>query len=80
MKERRKSPRIELDETGYISSGGSSLRCRVLNLSPEGAAVEVPDTRYVPERFQLMTESNRIIRNCRIVWIMTNRIGVEFTN
>jgi hypothetical protein len=67
-------------KSAIISSGGSSIRCRVLNLSPDRAAVERPDTRYVPEGFQLMTESNRVIRYCSIAWMMTNSIGVESTN
>jgi hypothetical protein len=28
--------------------------------------------------FHLMTERDRIVRSCRIVWIKQNRIGVEF--
>lgn len=50
-----------------------------MNLSPEGAAIEVPDGCYVPEKFQLMTQSDRVVRNCRIVWIIGKKIGVEFT-
>ena len=80
MKERRKSTRTDVDEAAYISVAGSSTRCRVINFSPEGAAIEVPDASYVPEKFQLMTQSDRVIRNCRIVWIIENKIGVEFAD
>jgi hypothetical protein len=50
----------------------------VLNISSEGAAIDVPNAAYVPERFQLMTEKDRVIRKCRVVWIQQNRIGVAF--
>jgi hypothetical protein len=76
--ERRQHPRAEVDETAYLSSGGASTRCRVLNISEEGAAIDVPNAAYVPDRFQLMTEKDRLIRNCRLVWIQENRIGVAF--
>ena len=76
--ERRKHPRAEVDETAYVSSGGASTRCRVLNISAEGAAIDVPNAAYIPPRFQLMTEKDRLIRKCRVVWIQQNRIGVAF--
>jgi hypothetical protein len=50
----------------------------VVNISAEGAAIEVPDPALVPARFQLMTESDRVVRDCRIVWTKQNRIGVVF--
>lgn len=78
MEERRRGPRADVDEPAYISSGGSSTRCRVVNISAEGAAIEVPDPVFVPARFQLMTEKDRVVRDCRIVWTKQNRIGVIF--
>jgi hypothetical protein len=78
MEDRRRGPRADVDEPAYISSHGSSTRCRVVNISAEGAAIEVPDPVFVPGRFQLMTESDRVVRDCRIVWTKQNRIGVVF--
>jgi PilZ domain len=78
MDERRKSVRTEVDEMAYISASGSSTRCRIANMSDDGAALDVPDASYIPNCFQLMTEQDRIIRTCRIVWTKKNRIGVEF--
>jgi hypothetical protein len=78
MEERRKHPRAEVDEPAYIYGDGSSTMCRVLNVSAEGAAIEVPDPSFIPARFKLMTEKDRVIRNCRVVWISQNRVGVAF--
>ena len=78
MEERRRGPREDVDQPAYISSHGSSTRCRVVNISAEGAAIDVPDPVFVPTRFQLMTESDRVVRDCRIVWTKQNRIGVIF--
>jgi hypothetical protein len=78
IEERRRGPRADVDEPAYISSHGSSTRCRVVNISAEGAAIDVPDPMFVPARFQLMTEKDRVVRDCRIVWTKQNRIGVIF--
>ena len=43
-----------------------------------GGPVEVPDPAFVPSHFQLMTEKDRVIRRCRVIWIKQNRIGVAF--
>lgn len=76
--ERRKALRTDVDEPAYVSSHGSSTRCRLLNISAEGAAIEVPDPAFIPNRFQLMTERDRVVRDCRVVWTKQNRIGVIF--
>jgi hypothetical protein len=78
--ERREHPRTEVDEVAYLSSGGASTRCRVVNISADGAAIDVPSAAFVPDRFQLMTETDRLVRKCQIVWIQQNRIGVAFEN
>jgi hypothetical protein len=76
--ERRKLPRTEVEDAAYISSVGASTRCQVINISAEGAAIDVPHAGFVPDRFQLMTEKDRMILNCRVIWIQQNRIGVVF--
>ena len=78
MEERRKHQRANVDEVAYIAGDGSSMRCRVVSLSNQGAAIEVPDRTFVRPRFRLMLEKDRIIRDCRVVWSSENRIGVEF--
>jgi hypothetical protein len=78
MEDRRKHPRAAVEEPAYISGDGSSTRCMVVNLSDDGAAIDVPNATYLPSAFQLMTERDRTVRNCTIVWIMGNRIGVQF--
>lgn len=47
-------------------------------MSDDGAALDVPDASYIPNFFNLMTERDRVVRSCRVVWIKKNRIGVEF--
>ena len=76
--ERRQLERIDVDEVAYISGDGSSLRCRVVNMSAHGAAIELPTKRHMNSTFKLMLEKDRIIRSCRLVWSSGDRIGVSF--
>jgi hypothetical protein len=76
--ERRKEPRTDIEEIAFISSGGASTRCMIANISENGASISVPNASYVPKRFQLMTQKDRVVRTCRLVWIMQNKIGVIF--
>jgi hypothetical protein len=78
MDDRRKHPRLEIDEPAYVSVGGLSMRCRLLNMSREGAAIEVPDPTFVPSHFRLMIEKDRAVWICRVIWIKQNQIGVAF--
>ena len=78
MEDRRKHPRSEVEEPAYVYGDGSSTRCTILNLSAEGAAIEVPEASNLPRTFRLMTAADRVVRNCTIAWIMGNKVGVQF--
>jgi PilZ domain len=79
MEERRKHPRTEISQHGYISSGGSVMHCLVVNISPEGAAVEVDNPAFVPQRFRLvMANDPSAVYECRIAWIQENRVRLTF--
>jgi hypothetical protein len=78
MEERRKHPRTEVDQVAFVSSGGSVMRCRVRNISLEGAAIDVENPAFVPQRFRLVMADGSSVRECRIAWIQQNRIGVTF--
>lgn len=78
MMDRRKLERTDVDEVAYISGDGASLRCRVVNVSEQGAAIELPSKRYMNATFTLMLEKDRIIRSCRLVWQSSNLVGVAF--
>jgi hypothetical protein len=78
MDERRRHPRIEINEPGLVSVGGSVMRCTVRNVSPEGAAIEVENPVFVPARFRLVMDNGAKVHECSIAWIQQNRIGVTF--
>jgi hypothetical protein len=81
MEEKRKYPRTEVDEPAYVSSGGSVMRCVVRNISPEGAAIDVENPAFVPPHFRLvMARDSSIVHECRVAWILKNRIGLTFVD
>jgi hypothetical protein len=78
VEDRRKHPRTEFEEPAYISSCGASWNCIVVNLAPEGAAIDVADPSVIPDRFLLMMAKDRRMFKCRFAWAQHNRIGVSF--
>jgi hypothetical protein len=78
VEDRRKSQRETVRQNGYVSHMGFNTRCTIVNISPEGAAIEVSDATSIPRTFKLMTANDRVVRDCRIVWIKRNTLGLEF--
>ena len=79
MDERRKHQRIEINEPGLVSANGSVMRCVVRNISLDGAAIEVDDPAFVPQRFRLVMANGTKVHDCRVAWIQQNRFGLTFT-
>ena len=80
MEEKRKYQRTEVNQAGYVSSGGSVMSCMVRNISPEGAAIDVDNPAFVPQRFRLVIAGGGAVYECRIAWIQQNRIGLTFVD
>jgi len=79
MDEKRKHPRTEVNEPAYVSSGGAVMHCVIVNISPEGAAIEVENPAYVPHRFRLVLASDAsVVYECQVIGSKKTRIGVSF--
>jgi hypothetical protein len=78
MEEKRISPRHRVMKHGIIGFNGSGIECLVCNVSESGAAIEIKSTICVPASFNLTVESERINKNCRVVWRKYQRLGVAF--
>jgi hypothetical protein len=78
MEERRKHPRIEIEEPALVSVGGSVMACVVRNVSPDGAAIDVENPAFVPARFRLVRHNGTTVHECSVAWIQNNRIGLVF--
>jgi PilZ domain len=78
MEEKRISPRHRVMKPGIIGFDDSGIECLVCNVSESGAAIEIKSAIRVPTSFNLTVESERINKNCRVVWRKYQRLGVTF--
>jgi PilZ domain len=77
--ERRKEPRHRTLKAGLIAfNRAGTIECRVRNLSPVGACLEVTSQVGIPEEFLLLVEHDHMKKNCRVIWRKPNKLGVEF--
>jgi hypothetical protein len=79
MDERRKVPRHRTLKAGSIRfNRASGIDCRVRNLSPAGALLEVTSQVGIPDDFMLVVEIDHLKQPCHVIWRTTTRIGVAF--
>ena len=79
MVERRKVPRHRTLKAGSIAfNGAGGVDCRVRNLSPSGACLEVESQVGIPDDFLLVVESDHLKTSCHVIWRDPKRLGVEF--
>jgi hypothetical protein len=77
--ERRKELRHRTLKAGLIAfNRAGTIECKVRNISPIGACLEVAGPAGIPEEFLLLVEHNQLKKNCRVIWRKPTRIGVEF--
>ena len=79
--ERRKILRHRTLKAGSITfNQDAGIDCRVRNLSPAGACLEVVSQIGIPNDFLLVIESDHLKRPCHVIWRTATRMGVEFRN
>ena len=79
MDERRKVQRHRTLKSGSISfNRAAGIDCRVRNLSPAGACLEVASQVGIPDDFVLVVDSDHLHQACHVIWRTATRLGVEF--
>ena len=79
MEERRKVLRHKTLKAGHIAfNRAGTIDCRVRNLSPLGACLEVANQVGIPDDFTLVIESDHLKHDCHVIWRTATRMGVEF--
>jgi hypothetical protein len=77
--ERRKTQRHRTLKAGLIAfNRAATIDCRVRNLSPVGACLDVPNQMGIPDEFTLLVEHEQLKKKCRVIWRDPSRLGVEF--
>ena len=79
MDEKRKVLRHRTLKAGHIAfNRAGTIDCRVRNLSPVGACLEVANQMGIPDDFVLLIESDHVKQTCHVIWRTATRMGVEF--
>ncbi len=79
MDERRKILRHRTLKAGsIIFNHDAGIDCRVRNVSPAGACLEVASQVGIPDDFVLVIEHDHLNQPCHVIWRTTTRLGVEF--
>jgi hypothetical protein len=79
MQDRRKVQRGRTLKAGSISfNRAGGIDCRVRNMSPAGACLEVSSQVGIPNHFVLVIGYDRFKQECHVVWRSDTRLGVEF--
>jgi hypothetical protein len=80
MEERRKVPRRRTLKAGTIMfNRAGGIDCRVRNLSPQGACLEVASQVGIPAAFVLVIAYDHLRQPCQVVWRTSTKLGVEFS-
>ena len=77
---RRPPPRQRTLKKGRIvfNDRNSTIDCTIRNLSPWGALLLVPNIAGVPDRFDLINESDGTEHQARAIWKREGQLGVKF--
>jgi PilZ domain len=79
MQERRKLQRHRTLKAGSITfNRDGGVDCRVRNLSPADACLEVASQLGIPDDFVLVVEIDHVKVPCHVIWRTAARLGVEF--
>ena len=77
--EKRKAPRHRTLKAGNIRfNRAAGIDCRVRNLSPAGACLEIASQFGIPEDFVLVIDADHLSRPCHVIWRTATRMGVAF--
>jgi len=76
--ERRAIPRKPVLMSGAIQFADCAINCLVRDMSISGAALDVANPHYIPERFNLVFKADGTHIPCHVVWRQDERIGVAF--
>lgn len=79
LDDRRKTQRHRTFKGGSIAiNHAGRIDCRVRNLSPAGALLEVASQIGIPDDFVLVIDADHRQQPCHVIWRTATRMGVEF--
>lgn len=77
MRERRRSPRVQVDDEAVILAAGSAIVCRVVSRSRTGLSLDVDDIVGIPDRFSVEILRTGEVLRLAVRWRAEGRIGAR---
>jgi hypothetical protein len=78
MAQRWRALRFSRDGRDVGGARGLAIDCTIRNISPIGAALDVPDTSAIPHEITLLMVDGHLTQHCYVVWRNPSRVGVTF--
>jgi hypothetical protein len=77
--ERRQFGRRNTSKAGWLLiPGRPRISCKIKNVSPKGALIELEVPSWLPFRFELLVEPENEVQVCEIRHVLSGAIGVQF--
>jgi PilZ domain len=80
MSNQRRSSRQTVNAPAWMDIGRDARRrCRLIDISANGARLVVDDIETTPDSFDLrLSRFGRAAYHCNVIWRRGNEVGVEF--
>lgn len=78
IRERRRAPRWAVGERGSILVNGAARGCKIVDISPYGARLQLGADYPLPIRFDVQLASRRRPRPAQLVWQRGAVAAVQF--
>ena len=78
MNERRANNRQRVFKSGTIEFDGKDIECTIRNMSPAGAALDLPSPMGIPHEITVNFKARNIRQRGYVVWRKDKRVGVSF--
>ena len=78
MTDRRATVRQRVFKAGTIEFDGKDIECTIRNMSPAGAALDVPSLAAIPHEITVNFTARNIRQHGYVVWRKEKRVGVSF--
>ncbi len=78
VNERHEPRKPVFTDARVVVAGGRALKCIILDLSPNGARIEIEDAENLPDHVLLKTNSDGEARRARVAWRRANMAGLSF--
>jgi PilZ domain len=78
---RRRRPRKKRDVAAWIEKHSSAVleRCKLINVSDDGALLSIDDVYDMPNQFRLrLIRESPAVLNCKVIWQRDKQVGVQF--